>query len=48
MGERRKARVEEGQTIVEFALVISLLFLIVFGIFEFSRLFFAYGTMSHG
>jgi Flp pilus assembly protein TadG len=37
-----------GQTLVEFALVISILFLIVFGIFEFSRLFFAYGTMSHG
>ena len=52
MGERRKegrkAGIEAGQTIVEFALVVSLLFLVVFGIVEFSRLFFAYGTMSHG
>jgi hypothetical protein len=39
---------EQGQTIVEFALVISLLFLLIFGIVEFSRLFFAYATMSHG
>lgn len=39
---------EQAQTIVEFALVISFLLLIVFGIVEFSRLFFAYATMSHG
>jgi hypothetical protein len=39
---------ERGQTLVEFALVVSVLFLVVFGIFEFARLFFGYGTMSHG
>jgi Flp pilus assembly protein TadG len=39
---------ERGQTIVEFALVISFLFLIIFGLVEFSRLFFSYATMSHG
>jgi hypothetical protein len=37
-----------GQGIVEFALVITVLFLVVFGIFEFARLFFGFGTMSHG
>ena len=39
---------DKGQTVVEFALVASFLFLIVFGIVEFSRIFFAYATMSHG
>ena len=39
---------DQGQTIVEFALVISFLFLIIFGLVEFSRLFFSYATMSHG
>jgi hypothetical protein len=39
---------QRGQTIVEFAMVMSLLFLLIFGIIEFSRLFFAYATMSHG
>jgi hypothetical protein len=41
-------RSDRGQTLVEFAMVISVLFLFVLGIFEFSRLFFAFGTMSHG
>jgi hypothetical protein len=45
---RDSDRSERGQTIVEFALVISFLFLIIFGIVEFSRLFFTYATMSHG
>jgi hypothetical protein len=40
-------RSDRGQTLVEFAMVISVLFLFVLGIFEFSRLFFAFGTMSH-
>jgi hypothetical protein len=44
----RIPRPEQGQTIVEFALVISILFLMVFGIIEFSRLFFAFATMSQG
>jgi len=38
----------QGQTIVEFALVVSFLFLILFGIIDFSRLFFAYATMANG
>jgi Flp pilus assembly protein TadG len=42
------SEMEPGQTIVEFALVISFLFLIIFGLVEFSRLFFSYATMSHG
>ena len=46
--ERDGDQRERGQTIVEFALVISFLFLIIFGIVEFSRLFFSYATMSHG
>ena len=46
--ERDSDRAERGQTIVEFALVISFLFLIIFGLVEFSRLFFSYATMSHG
>ncbi|HSJ54991.1 MAG TPA: TadE family protein [Anaerolineae bacterium] len=37
-----------GQAIVEFALVASFLFLILFGIVDFSRLFFAYATMANG
>ncbi|NLF12022.1 MAG: pilus assembly protein [Anaerolineaceae bacterium] len=37
-----------GQTIVEFAMVVSFLFLILFGIIDFSRLFFAYATMANG
>jgi Flp pilus assembly protein TadG len=45
---RDSDRSERGQTIVEFALVVSFLFLIIFGIVEFSRLFFSYATMSHG
>jgi hypothetical protein len=39
---------ESGQTTLEFALVVGVLFLVVFGIIEFSRLFFAYATMSQG
>jgi len=39
---------EKGQTTVEFALVISLLLLLLFGIIDFSRLIFAYATMSNG
>jgi hypothetical protein len=38
----------EGQATVEFALVVSLLLLVLFGIIDFSRLFFAYATMSNG
>jgi hypothetical protein len=38
----------QGQATVEFALVILLLMLLLFGIIDFSRLFFAYATMSNG
>jgi hypothetical protein len=37
-----------GQATVEFALVILLLMLLLFGIVDFSRLLFAYATMSNG
>ncbi len=39
---------QRGQGIVEFALVASFLFLVLFGIVDFSRLFFAYATMANG
>jgi hypothetical protein len=39
---------EQGQATLEFALVITFLLLTMFGIIDFSRLFFAYATMSHG
>jgi hypothetical protein len=39
---------EKGQATVEFALVILLLMTLLFGIIDFSRLLFAYATMSNG
>ena len=39
---------EKGQATVEFALVIGLLLLLLFGIIDFSRLVFNYATMSNG
>lgn len=39
---------EQGQALLEFALVILILLLLVFGIIDFSRLFFGYATMSNG
>ena len=48
MMERDRGQGEDGQGIVEFALVAGFLLLILFGIVDFSRLFFAYATMSHG
>jgi hypothetical protein len=41
-------RQERGQATVEFALVVTFLLLLLFGIVDFSRLFFAYATMSNG
>lgn len=38
---------EDGAALVEFALVISLLFLIIFGIIEFGRIFNAQITVTH-
>jgi hypothetical protein len=39
---------ERGQGTLEFALVIAFLLLTLFGIVDFSRLLFAYATMSNG
>jgi Flp pilus assembly protein TadG len=39
---------QRGQGIVEFALVVGFLFLLLFAIVDFSRLFFAYATMANG
>ena len=39
---------QRGQGLLEFALVISLLLLLVFGIIDFARVFFGYATMSNG
>jgi Flp pilus assembly protein TadG len=47
-GCKGTAKAERGQATLEFALVSLFLFLILFGIIDFSRLFFAYATMSHG
>jgi hypothetical protein len=52
MSARRKSRKEqtesqEGQALVEFAFVAIFLFLVIFGIIDFARLFFAYATMSN-
>lgn len=43
-----ETRAERGQGLVEFALVISFLFLLIFAIIDFSRLVFTYATMSNG
>jgi hypothetical protein len=45
---KRKGRDEGGQATLEFALVVLLLFLVMFGIIDFARLFFAYATMANG
>lgn len=39
---------ERGQALLEFALVIVMLFLLLFAIIDFARIFFAYSTMSNG
>ncbi len=39
---------QRGQGLLEFALVISFLFLLLFAIIDFSRVFFGYATMSNG
>ena len=44
---RLRARGEGGQTIVEFALVAMVFFMLVFGIIDFSRLFHAWVTVEH-
>lgn len=37
-----------GQALVEFAFVIIFLLMVIFGIIDFSRLFFGYATMANG
>lgn len=39
---------QEGQALLEFALVATFLTIVIFGIIDFARLFFAYATMSQG
>lgn len=46
--QRWQAEGERGQGLLEFALVIAFLLLVMFGIIDFSRLFFGYATMSNG
>lgn len=41
-------RHEEGQGLLEFALIFTILMMLLFAIIDFSRVFFAYATMSHG
>lgn len=48
LGALARGAEPRGQAIVEFALVVSFLFLILFAIVDFSRLFFAYATMANG
>jgi hypothetical protein len=46
--DRADKGAQPGQATVEFALVVGILFLVLFGIIDFSRLMFAYATMSNG
>jgi hypothetical protein len=45
---RKQTKDKEGQALVEFAFVVLFLLLVIFGIIDFARLFFAYATMSNG
>jgi Flp pilus assembly protein TadG len=47
-GEKSRPDGQRGQALLEFALVISFLFLLIFAIIDFSRVFFGYATMSNG
>ncbi len=46
--KQAKPEGEKGQALLEFALVAVFLVLVLFGIIDFARLFFAYATMSQG
>jgi len=46
--QRRSPQGERGQALLEFSMVIGILLLLLFGIIDFSRLFFGYATMSNG
>jgi hypothetical protein len=43
-----RSEADQGQALLEFALVATFLLIVLFGIMDFSRLFFAYATMSNG
>src|SRR5881398_2476607 len=45
--ERILMKSEKGQSLVEFALVLPLLILLLFGIIDFGRIFNAYLTIDH-
>lgn len=44
---RRRLRSEQGQSLVEFTSVAFLLFILVFGVIDFGRLFFSQMTLQH-
>jgi Flp pilus assembly protein TadG len=46
--QRIRNKGQRGQALVEFSLVMLVLFLLLFGVIDFARVFFAYATMSHG
>jgi Flp pilus assembly protein TadG len=46
--EQDKPDTQKGQGLVEFAMVITLLLLLIFGIIDFARVFFGYATMANG
>jgi hypothetical protein len=46
--KRNRQDREDGQSLVEFAFVIIFLLIVIFGVIDFARLFFAYATMSNG
>lgn len=46
-GQRRLRRDASGQSLVEFALVLPMLLLVFFGIFEFGRFYFTKLTLQH-
>lgn len=47
-GDGASAEQEGGQALLEFALVAVFLLIVLFGIMDFARVFFAYATMSQG
>ena len=46
--QKDQAKDKEGQALLEFALVAVFLVMVLFGIIDFARLFFAYATMANG
>lgn len=46
--ERKRTDGDQGQAILEFALVAVFLVLVIFAVMDFARLFFCYATMANG